>query len=124
MDRRRASLVLLLLFVGCTLAAIVVGGTRPGLQQGIAPTVIQFVGYLLALVAGVLLLVGSAAGPGGDRRIAAMVLGGLAVLVAMEVVSQGGTDIGAGFVRLIGLVVVGVATARLARDVAAQRRAP
>jgi peptidoglycan/LPS O-acetylase OafA/YrhL len=121
MDRRRSSLVLLLLFVACTGVAIVVGGSRPGLQQGVAPTVVQFVGYLLALVAGVLLLPRPATGPGEDRRIGALVLGGLAVLLAMEVVLQGGTDIGAGAVRLVGLVVVCVATARLARGVAGAR---
>ena len=33
-----------------------VSGSRPGLQQGIAPTVVQFVGHLLALAAAVLLL--------------------------------------------------------------------
>jgi hypothetical protein len=124
MDRRRTAVVLLLLFVACTGVAIVVGGSRPGLQQGVAPTVVQFVGYVLALVAGLLLLRPATDAGGGDRGIAAMVLGGLAVLVAIEVLAQGGTDIGAGFVRLVGLVVVGVATARLARGVAAARRAP
>jgi hypothetical protein len=56
MDRRPASLVQLLAFVACTGVAIVVSGSRPGLQQGIAPTVVQFVGHLLALAAAVLLL--------------------------------------------------------------------
>jgi len=123
MDRRRSSLVLLLAFVACTVIAIVVSGGRPGLQQGIAPTVAQFLGYLLALVAALLLLLPPAAGAGTRHRWAgAAVLGGLVVLLAVEMGSEGGTDIGAGVVRLVGLVVIGVATARLAQDVAAARR--
>ena len=123
MDRRRASLVLLLLFVACTGVAIVVSGSRPGLQQGVAPTVVQFLGYLFALVAAVLLIAPTADGPGQERTLGFTVLGGLAVLVAVEVVSEGGPDIGAGFVRLIGLVVIGVATVRLGQGVTAERRA-
>ncbi|MCW2634637.1 MAG: hypothetical protein JWQ99_1004 [Blastococcus sp.] len=121
MNRRRTSLYLLLLFVACTAVAIVVSGNRPGLQQGVAPTVLQFTAYLLALAAGVLLLVRPTAETGDDRRIGVMVLGGLAVLVAVEFLPQGGTDIGALLVRLLALVVVGLATARLARGVAAAR---
>ena len=115
MDRRRTSLVLLLLFVLCTGVAIVVSGSRPGLQQGVAPTVVQSVGYLLAFVAAVLLLStpdGSARGLGGT------VLGALVVLVLVELLSGAGPDIGAGLVRLIALVVVMVATVRLALGVA------
>jgi hypothetical protein len=123
MDRRRASVVLLLLFVACTGVAIVVSGSRPGLQQGVAPTVVQFLGYLFALVAAVLLIAPTADGPGRERTLGFTVLGGLAVLVAVEVVSEGGPDIGAGFVRLIGLVVIGVATVRLGQGVTAERRA-
>jgi hypothetical protein len=123
MDRRRASLVLLLLFVACTGVAIVVSVSRPGLQQGVAPTVVQFLGYLFALVAAVLLIAPTADGPGPERTLGFTVLGGLAVLVGVEVLSEGGPDIGAGFVRLIGLVVVGVATVRLRGSVTAARRA-
>jgi hypothetical protein len=59
-DRRAVSLVLLLLFVVCTGAAIVVDGSRPASASGLAPAVIQGAGYLLGLVAAVLLLVGMA----------------------------------------------------------------
>jgi hypothetical protein len=121
MDRRRASLVLLMLFVACTGVAIVVGGSRPGLQQGVAPTAVQFAGYAFALVAGVLLLLRPFADP-GDQRTGVLVLVGLAILVAVEVVSQGGTGIGAGGVRLIGLVVLAVASVRLAQGLARTRR--
>jgi hypothetical protein len=122
MDRRRTSLVLLLLFVACTGVAIVLSGSRPGLQQGIAPTVVQSLGYLLALVAAVLLIAPTVDDPRGARTLGLTVLGGLAVLVAVEFLSAGGTDIGAGFVRLIGLVVIGVATVRLGQGVAGARR--
>jgi hypothetical protein len=118
MDRRRAALVLLLTFVVCTGVAIVVSGSRPGPEQGLAPSAVQVVGYLLALGAAVLLLAGEA-----GRRIGATVLGALAVLVALELVASSGPDIGAGFARSICLVVIGVATARLARDDAVTRRA-
>jgi hypothetical protein len=51
------------------------------------------------------------------------VLGALVVLVLLDLLAGDGPDIGAGFVRLIGLVVIGVATVRLALGVAATRRA-
>jgi hypothetical protein len=111
MDRRRTSLVLLLLFVLCTGVAIVVSGSRPGLQQGIAPTVVQSLGYVLAFVAAVLLL---STPEGNARTLGGTVLGALVVLVLVELLGGGGTDIGAGFVRLIALVVVMVVTVRLA----------
>jgi peptidoglycan/LPS O-acetylase OafA/YrhL len=123
MDRRRTSLVLLVLFVACTAIAIVVSGSRPGLQQGVAPTVIQFVGYFFALAAGLLLLRPEAGSGRDDRATAALVLGGLALLVATEVISQGGTDIGAGLLRLFGLIALGIGAVRLAQGVAVARRA-
>ena len=124
MDRRRASLVLLLLFVACTGVAIVVGGARPALQQGVAPAVVQFAGYLLALVAAGLLLVSPGEGPGSTRRIGAAVLAALLVLVLLDllVLDDGGPDIGAGGVRVLGLVVITVATVRLAQRLPAAGR--
>ena len=123
MDRRRVPLVLLLAFLACTGIAIVVSGSRPGLAQGVAPTVVQFVGYLLALVAAVLLMLGDAQG----RRIGGTVLGASAILVLLEVVllevvAPSGPDIGAGAVRLLCLVVIAVATVRLALDDPATRQ--
>ena len=124
MDRRRASLVLLLLFVACTGVAIVVGGARPALQQGVAPAVVQFAGYLLALVAAGLLLVSPDEGPGSTRRIGAAVLAALLVLVLLDllVLDDGRPDIGAGGVRVLGLVVTTVATVRLAQRLPAAGR--
>jgi hypothetical protein len=124
MDRRRASLVLLLLFVACTGVAIVVGGARPALQQGVAPAVVQFAGYLFALVAAGLLLVSPGGGPGSTRRIGAAVLAALLVLVLLDllVLDDGRPDIGAGGVRVLGLVVTTVATVRLAQRLAAAGR--
>ena len=121
MDRRRTSLVLLLLFVLCTGIAIVVSGSRPGLEQGLAPALVQFVGYACALAAGVLLL--SSASEETARRIGGVVLGALVVLVLLDLLVAAGPNIGAGFVRLVGLVVIMVATIRLALGIAAAGRA-
>ena len=125
MDRRRVSLVLLLLFVACTGVAIVVSGSRPGLQQGVAPAVAQFAGYLCALVAAGLLLASPGGRPEGTRRLGGAVLAALLVLVLLDlfVLDDVGGDIGGGFARLAGLVVIVFATGRLARDVAAPGRA-
>jgi hypothetical protein len=120
-DRRRTSLVFLLLFVSCSGIAIVVSGSRPGLEQGLTPSLVQFAGYGCALVGGVLLL--SSAPEESARRIGGVVLGALAVLVLLDLLVAAGPDIGAGFVRLVALVVIMVATIRLALGVAAAGRA-
>jgi peptidoglycan/LPS O-acetylase OafA/YrhL len=123
MNRRHASLVLLLLFVACTGVAIVVGGSRPALHQGIAPAVAQFAGYLFALGAAALLLAASR-DYSAVRRIGATVLGAVVVLVALDVflLDDGGPNIGGGLVRVVGLVVIMVATVRLGRETAAAAR--
>jgi drug/metabolite transporter (DMT)-like permease len=124
MDRRRTALVLLLAFIACIGVAVVVSGSRPGLQQGIAPTVVAFVGYLLAAVAAVLLLVPSPEGPDrSSRTIGAMVLGAVVVLVLLDLLVEHGPDIGAGLVQLIAEVVIVVAAVRLARGIARTGRA-
>jgi peptidoglycan/LPS O-acetylase OafA/YrhL len=122
-NRPRASLVLLLLFVAATGVAIVVGGSRPALQQGIAPTVAQSTGYLFAGAAAALLLTGRRHDPAGSRGIGGMVLGAVLVLVLLDVfvLDDGGPNIGGGGVRVLGLVVLAVATVRLARGIAADR---
>ncbi len=92
---------------------------------------IQASGYLLGLVAAALLLApdrGSAVPLGDpDRRIGGVVLGAFAVLVLGDVVrltaSGDGANIGAGLIRLVFLLLVGVATARLAVRTSAARRA-
>ena len=121
MDRRRTALVLLLLFIACIGVAVVVSGSRPGLQQGIAPTVIAFVGYLLALVAAGLLLAQQA--DGTLRTLGAWVLGAVVVLVLLDLLVEHGPTIGAGLVQLIGEVVILVATVRLALGIARASRA-
>lgn len=122
MDRRAPAVVALLLFVACTGVAIVVSGTRPANDPGVLPMAVQAVGYACALVAGLLLIASHTA----DRRLGAMVVGALAVLVLLDVFAfsdpAGGANIGAGFVRLLGLVVIAVVTAQTARAVAASRR--
>jgi hypothetical protein len=60
MDRRRTCLVLLLVFVGCTCVAILLSGSRPGLEQGLAPAA----GLLVIAVATVPLVRGLAAAGG------------------------------------------------------------
>ena len=124
MDRRRVALGLLLAFILCIGIAVVVSGSRPGLQQGIAPTVAAFVGYAFALVAAGLLLAPGPDGPDRSARtIGAMVLGAVVVLVLLDLFVAHGPNIGAGFVQLIGEVVILVATLRLALGISRARRA-
>ena len=124
MDRRRIALALLLLFVLCIGVATVLSGSRPGLQQGIAPTVAAFVGYLFALAAAVLLLAPSPHGSAvAARAIGATVLGAVVVLVLLDLLAADGPNIGAGLVQLIGEVMILVATVRLALGVARASRA-
>ena len=119
MDRRRTALALLLAFIVCIGIAVVVSGSRPVLEQGIAPTVVAFVGYLLALLAAVLLLLPGPDGPDGPTRtIGAMVLGSVLLLVVLDLLLPQGANIGAGLVQLVGEVVILVATVRLALAVA------
>ena len=130
MDRRTSALLLVLLFVACTGVALVVDGSRPASASGLAPTVIQGIGYLLGLAGALLLLLpdrGSAVPLGDvDRRIGGVLLGALAVLVLLDVVgltaAEDGANVGAGLVRLVFLVLVGVCTARLAVRTSAARR--
>jgi hypothetical protein len=127
MDRRDRALVALLLFIVLTGASIAVGGSRPHLEQGIAPAVLQGVGYLFALAGAVLLLApgGSAKGAADDRRLGLVIAAGVVALVVVDAATMAtdsdGADIGAGFLRLVCLAIIGVATARLAVAAAATR---
>jgi hypothetical protein len=120
-DRRRIALLLLLGFIACIGAAVVVSGSRPGLQQGIAPTVLAFGGYLLALAAAVLLIARQA--DGTTRTIGATVLAAVAVLVLLDLLTADGPNVGAGLVQLVGELVIMAATVRLALGVARPSRA-
>lgn len=127
MDRRRSALLLLLLFIVCTVTAIVLSGTRSGPGQGVAPTIVQGLGYLFALGGGGLLVIpdrraahrehaghdrpmdAGATPPGSQRPAGLVILAALAVLVAVDLVganSGGGADIGLGLIRLVGLVTI------------------
>ncbi|MCF6509832.1 hypothetical protein E9549_20925 [Blastococcus sp. MG754426] len=120
MDRRRTALVLLLLFALCSGVAIVVSGSRPASEQGLAPAFVQFAGYALALAAAVLLL----SSPGdGPRRVGGLVLVVLLALVVLDLIAPGSPNIGAGLVHLAGLVVIMVATVRLALGIAGEHTA-
>ncbi|MGY1986383.1 hypothetical protein ACI792_09175 [Blastococcus sp. SYSU DS0669] len=124
MDRRRTALVLLLLFALCSGVAIVVSGSRPGPEQGLAPSLAQFTGHALALAAAVLLLASPGeSAVGGPRRVGGVVLVALLVLVVLDLVAADGPNIAAGAVHLLGLVVIMVATVRLALGLAADRPA-
>ena len=58
-----------------------------------------------------------------SRTLGAMVLGAVVLLVLLDVFAADGPNIGAGFVQLIGEVVILVATVRLALGVARGSRA-
>jgi hypothetical protein len=129
MNRRRTALLALMGFVGFTLVAIVVSGSRPHLEQGDAPWMLQVLGYLCAVAGGVLLLIPDDRGFPTDRRAGLIVLGGVVVLALVDVwtvaTDSGGADIGAGGVRLIALIAITVVTVRLAAGTfSAGRRAP
>ena len=125
MDRRRSALYALVAFAVATAAAIVISGSRPGTGQGIAPMVVQAVGYVFALLAALDLLAPAAHPAGADRRLGGAVLVALTALVLLDVFAAVGPDIGAGFLRLVCLVVIVAVAGRLtATTVASGRRGP
>jgi hypothetical protein len=124
-DRRRFALYALVAFAVATAAAIVISGSRPGTGQGIAPMVVQAVGYVFALLAALDLLAPAAHPAGADRRLGGVILVALTALVLLDVFAAGGPDIGAGFLRLVCLVVIVAVAGRLtATTVASGRRGP
>lgn len=80
MERRRAALYALVAFAAATAAAIVIGGARPATGQGIAPTVVQAVGYACWLLAALTLVAPSAHRVGADGKLGAVIV---AVIVAV-----------------------------------------
>jgi len=123
-DRRGPALVALLLFVVLTGVSIALSGSRPALDQGTAPWAVQVVAHLCAVTGGVLLLAG---GGEGGRRLGGVVMAATIAMLLIDAMAMaadaGGADIGAGLVRLVCLLAIGMATARLAVTVAADRRA-
>jgi hypothetical protein len=124
---RRIALVALVGFAVATAAAIALSGSRPASAQGIAPLVVQGVGYGFALVAALVLLAPGDSPAGAERRLGGAVLGAVALLVLLDVEvfagQDGGADIGAGFLRLVCLlVIVAVAGRLLAASLTAGRR--
>ena len=113
MDRRRAALYALIAFAVATAVAIVISGARPAGEQGVLPWVVQGVGYVFAVLAAVELLLPATHPVGADRRLGGVLLVAVAVMVALDVFGGGGADIGAGFLRLVCLVVVVAVAARL-----------
>jgi hypothetical protein len=112
-DRRRAALYALVAFAVATAAAIVISGARPATAQGIAPWLVQAVGYGFAVLAAVELLLPAAHPAGADRKLGAVVLVAVAALVLLDVFAGEGPDIGAGFLRLVCLVVIVAVAGRL-----------
>jgi hypothetical protein len=122
-DRRRAALYALVAFAIATAAAIVISGGRPAGAQGLAPLVVQGVGYACALVAALELLAPAENPAGADRKLGGAILVALTALVLLDVFAAGGPDIGAGFLRLVCLlVIVAVAARLLASTLASGRR--
>jgi hypothetical protein len=126
---RRIALVALVAFAVATAAAIALSGSRPGSAQGIAPLVVQGVGYGFALTAALVLMAPSDSAAGADRRLGGAVLAAVALLVLLDVeVSTGeggGANVGAGLVRLVCLlVIVAVAGRLLVTGLASGRRRP
>jgi hypothetical protein len=115
-DRRRFALYALVAFAVATAAAIVIGGSRPAAQQGLAPMVVQGIGYGCALLAALDLLAPAAHPAGADRKLGSVVLASVVVLVLLDVVAFGDTDganVGAGFLRLVCVVVIVAVAGRL-----------
>jgi hypothetical protein len=127
-DRRRAALYALVGFALATAVSIVISGARPADGQGIAPLLVQAVGYVCALVAGLELLAPAPHPVGADRKLGGALLAALGVLVLLDVVAfadDGGANIGAGFLRLVCLVVIVAVAARLlTTSLASSRRRP
>ena len=129
MDRRRLALVALVAFAIATAVAIAVSGTRPASDPGTAPFVVRAGGYAFALVGGLALLRARGRTAGADRKLGGTVLAAVAVLAVLDVEAfageSAGSNIGAGFLRLICLVViVAVAGRLLATTITAGRRRP
>jgi len=122
-DRRRAALSALVAFAVATAVAIVIGGARPATGQGIAPTVVQAVGYACALLAALALVAPAAHRVGVDRKLGAVILVALVALVLVDVFAADGPDIGAGFLRLVCFaVIVAIAGRLLATSIGSGRR--
>ena len=128
MDRRRFALYALVAFAVATAVAIVISGSRPHTAQGVAPMVAQGIGYGCALLAALDLLAPAAHPAGADAKLGGAVLASVVVLVLLDVFAfagSGGANIGAGFLRLVCLVVIVAVAGRLtATTVAPGRRRP
>lgn len=131
MDRRRVALVALVAFATATAVAIAISGARPAVAQGIAPFVVQVVGYCFAVVGGLALFLPAGGTVGADRKLGGAILAAVAVLAVLDVEAfagaAAGADIGAGFLRLICLVVVLAVAGRLVATTvtaAGRRRRP
>jgi hypothetical protein len=74
---------------------------------------VQAVGYVCALLAALELLAPAAHPAGADRKLGGVILVALAVLVALDVFAEAGPDVGAGFLRLVCLVVIVAVAGRL-----------
>ena len=92
----------------CLLAATIVSGTRPNLEQGIAPTALSLASYGLGILSALLFLAMGRRGTHPRTGLAAALTGGGAlVLLVVELTvigePRGGADIAQGLVRLIAI---------------------
>ena len=117
MGGRRVALVGLVGFAVATAIAIALSGARPPSQQGIAPLVVQALGYGCALGAALVLMSNSDHAGGADRRLGGAVLAAVALLVLLDMEAftgqDGGADVGAGLLRLACLLVIVAVAGRL-----------
>jgi len=115
-DRRRFALYALVGFALATAAAIVISGARPAVGQGVTPLVVQGIGYVGAILAALDLHAPAAHPSGADRKLGGVVLASVALLVVLDLFAtadSGGATIGAGFLRLVCLVVIVAVAGRL-----------
>jgi hypothetical protein len=128
-DRRRLALGALVAFALATVVAITVSGARPASAQGIVPFAVQIAGYGCAVAGALALLLPTGRNVGADRKLGGTVLAAVAVLAVLDVEAfageSAGSDIGAGFLRLVCLVVIVAVAGRLvATTITAGRRRP
>ena len=107
--------------------AIVISGSRPAGDQGALPWIVQGVGYVFAVLAAVELILPAEHPAGADRKLGGEILVAVAALVLLDVFGASGADganIGAGFLRLVCLVVVVAVAGRLAAGTVRATRRP
>ncbi|TKJ31693.1 hypothetical protein A6V29_18155 [Blastococcus sp. CCUG 61487] len=114
------------MFAFATVVATMLDGRVPAGDESVAGWIVQVLGHLAGLAAGLLLLASAGVPPeSSTRRAGVAVLVALAGIVLADVVGlvvDGTADAGLGAVRLLCLLAVAWVALRLAPAVAQQRR--